>query len=100
MKLRRASPVIVGACVLLTACAQPPRRPRYPEHVNGLTALGVTSEAARLSEGERALVLETVVDQVRGRVPVVAGTTADGLATCVELSRRAQSAGAAAVMVS
>ena len=36
MKLRRASPVIVGACVLLTACAQPPRRPRYPEHVTVL----------------------------------------------------------------
>jgi 4-hydroxy-tetrahydrodipicolinate synthase len=68
--------------------------------VDGLTALGVTSEVARLDERERALVLETVIERVGGRVPVVAGTTADGLVTCVELSRRAQAAGAAAVMVS
>ena len=41
--------------------------------VDGLTVLGVTSEAARLTERERALVLETVMEQVAGRVPVVAG---------------------------
>jgi 4-hydroxy-tetrahydrodipicolinate synthase len=46
--------------------------------VNGLTALGVTGEVARLDDGERQRVLEIVVDQVRGRVPVVAGTTAEG----------------------
>jgi 4-hydroxy-tetrahydrodipicolinate synthase len=68
--------------------------------VDGLTALGVTSETARLSEGERAEVLETVLAQAAGRVPVVAGTTAEGLATCLQHSRRAQAAGAAAVMVS
>ncbi|PYQ20562.1 MAG: dihydrodipicolinate synthase family protein [Acidobacteria bacterium] len=68
--------------------------------VDGLTALGVTSEVARLSERERALVLETVIEQVGGRVPVVAGTTADGLMACLELSRQAEAAGAAAIMVS
>jgi 4-hydroxy-tetrahydrodipicolinate synthase len=68
--------------------------------VNGLTALGVTSEAARLSDRERQEVLEVVLEQAAGRVPVVAGTSADGLATCLEHSRRARAAGAAAVMVS
>jgi 4-hydroxy-tetrahydrodipicolinate synthase len=37
---------------------------------------------------------------VRGRVPVVAGTTAEGTRTCITQSRAAQRSGAAAVMVS
>jgi 4-hydroxy-tetrahydrodipicolinate synthase len=65
--------------------------------VNGFTALGVTSEVARLTDTERDTVLDAVVSHVAGRVPVVAGTTADGLRTCVGYSRRAKQAGAAAV---
>jgi len=68
--------------------------------VTGFTALGVTSEAARLTERERALVLDTVMTQVAGRVPVVVGTSAEGVLTCVAWSQAAQAAGAAAVMVS
>jgi len=68
--------------------------------VNGLTALGVTGEVARLDDAERAHVLEVVLDEVQGRVPVVAGTTADGTRTCISYSRHARVAGAAAVMVS
>lgn len=68
--------------------------------VNGLTASGVTSETARLSSSERMLVLETVMQHVNGRVPVIIGTSADGLQTCIDLSRAAQSLGAAAVMIS
>jgi len=68
--------------------------------VNGLTALGVTGEVARLDDAERAHVLDVVLDEVAGRVPVVAGTTADGTRTCISYSRHARVAGAAAVMVS
>jgi 4-hydroxy-tetrahydrodipicolinate synthase len=68
--------------------------------VNGLTALGVTGEVARLDDSERARVLEIVLDEVNGRVPVVAGTTAEGTRTCITHSRAAQTAGARAVMVS
>jgi 4-hydroxy-tetrahydrodipicolinate synthase len=68
--------------------------------VNGLTALGVTGEVARLDDAERAHVLDVVLDEVGGRVPVVAGTTADGTRTCISYSRHARVAGAAAVMVS
>ena len=67
---------------------------------NGLTALGVTGEVARLEEHERAAVLELVVKQAAGRVPIVAGTSADGTRTCIAYSRQAKSLGAAAVMVS
>jgi 4-hydroxy-tetrahydrodipicolinate synthase len=68
--------------------------------VDGVTARGVTSEAARLSERERAEVLATVVSRVAGRVPVVVGATAEGTTLCLERCRAARAAGAAAVMVS
>lgn len=68
--------------------------------VNGVTALGVTGEVARLDDDERRRVLEVVVDQVKGRIGVVAGTTAEGTRTCIAHSRHARQAGATAVMVS
>ena len=68
--------------------------------VDGVTALGVTGEVDRLNERERHQVLETVLAHANGRVPVVAGATAQGLQTCIELSRAARDAGASAVMVS
>jgi 4-hydroxy-tetrahydrodipicolinate synthase len=68
--------------------------------VNGFTALGVTSEVARLTDAERDRVLDAVLARVNGRVPVVAGTTADGLRTCIDYTRRAKNAGASAVMIS
>jgi 4-hydroxy-tetrahydrodipicolinate synthase len=67
---------------------------------NGLTALGVTGEVARLEEPERATVLDVVVKQAAGRVPVIAGTSADGTRTCITYTKQAKDLGAAAVMVS
>lgn len=68
--------------------------------VNGVTALGVTGEVARLTDDERRQVLETVVSHVNGRIGVVAGTTAEGTRTCIAYSRHARETGATAVMVS
>ena len=68
--------------------------------VNGVTALGVTGEVARLDDAERRRVLEVVVDQVKGRIGVVAGTTAEGTRTCIAHSQHARDTGATAVMVS
>ena len=68
--------------------------------VNGVTALGVTGEAARLSERERGVVVDTVVRQVAGRVRVIVGTSADGVRACIDFSREARSLGGSAVMVS
>ena len=49
--------------------------------VHGLTPLGSTGEFAYLNQAQRRRIVEVVVDQARGRVPVVAGvaatTTAD-----------------------
>ena len=67
---------------------------------NGLTALGVTGEVARLEEHERGTILEAVVKQADGRVPIIAGTSAEGTRTCIAYTRQAKEVGAAAVMVS
>lgn len=42
--------------------------------VSGLVPCGSNGEAPYLSRGERRKVIETVVDEVNGKVPVVAGT--------------------------
>jgi 4-hydroxy-tetrahydrodipicolinate synthase len=68
--------------------------------VDGLTALGVTGEVARLTDAERQTVLQSVTAHVAGRVPVVTGTTAEGLRTCIEYTRNAKAVGASAVMIS
>ena len=68
--------------------------------VNGVTALGVTGEAARLTERERGVIVDAVVRQVAGRVKVIVGASADGVRTCIDFSREARSLGASAVMVS
>ncbi|MEO8594164.1 MAG: dihydrodipicolinate synthase family protein [Candidatus Solibacter sp.] len=68
--------------------------------VSGLTALGVTSEVARMNDGERKQILETVVRHANRRVRVVAGATADGVRTCIDYTRFARDTGADAVMIS
>jgi 4-hydroxy-tetrahydrodipicolinate synthase len=68
--------------------------------VNGVTALGVTGEVARLEDDERRRVLEVVTRHVNGRIGVVAGTTAEGTRTCINYSKHAKAVGATAVMVS
>src|SRR6516162_1539044 len=62
--------------------------------VHGVVACGSTGEFSTLSSSERRLVVEIVVDQVAGRVPVIAQTGATSTAEAVRLSRHAQSAGA------
>ncbi|UCH70239.1 MAG: dihydrodipicolinate synthase family protein [Candidatus Bathyarchaeota archaeon] len=42
--------------------------------VSGLVPVGTTGEFIYLSEEEREEVVETVVDEANGRVPVIAGT--------------------------
>ena len=68
--------------------------------VDGVTALGVTGEVARLDDTERRRVLDIVVQHVNGRVGVVAGTTAEGTRTCIGYTGDAVRSGATAVMVS
>ena len=65
----------------------------------GMVCLGVTGEAARLTDRERHQVAETVIKSANGS-PVTVGTTAASTAAVIQRSKGAEELGAAAVMVS
>ncbi len=67
----------------------------------GVHGLGVAlgSEIFKLNEAERAQVARTVVEHVKGRVPVVINTGASGTDLAVQYSRAAEAAGADVLMV-
>ncbi|WP_454812897.1 4-hydroxy-tetrahydrodipicolinate synthase [Paenarthrobacter nitroguajacolicus] len=67
--------------------------------VDGVVACGSTGEFAMLSREERHLVVQVVVDQAAGRVPVVAQTGATNTAEAIRLSRHAQDCGADVIML-
>jgi len=67
--------------------------------VHGLIPAGSTGEFASLSLEERKRVTEIVISQAGGRVPVVPHTGSTRVADVLELSRHAERAGAAGVMV-
>ena len=62
--------------------------------INGIVPCGTTGESATLSHEEHKRVVEACVDQVKKRVPVVAGTGSNNTAEALELTRHAQIAGA------
>jgi 2-keto-3-deoxy-L-arabinonate dehydratase len=66
---------------------------------HGLCILANFSEQFVLTDAERDLVLDAVLDHVAGRVPVIVTTTHFASHICAVRSRRAQQAGAAMVMV-
>ncbi|WP_448609471.1 dihydrodipicolinate synthase family protein [Geodermatophilus sp. URMC 60] len=66
---------------------------------HGLTILGIMGEAARLLDDERERVLRRYLQATAGRVPVVAGVSARATRMALEYARRAEDAGAAAVML-
>ena len=68
--------------------------------VSGFTALGVTSEVARLNDRERHAILDATMEHTNGRVPVIVGATSDGRDTCLDYCEDAKTAVAAGVMVS
>ena len=62
--------------------------------VHGLFPFGTNGEGYILSLKEKEEVLETVIDQVKGRVPVYAGTGCISTADTVRMSKRAEELGA------
>lgn len=65
----------------------------------GLTILGVLGEAAKLTVEERARVMETVLEVVAGRVPVIVGASHPNAAQRIAISKAAVAAGALGVMI-
>lgn len=62
--------------------------------VHGLFPFGTNGEGYILSEKEKIEVLEATIDQVKGRVPVYAGTGCISTADTIRMSKNAQELGA------
>ena len=67
--------------------------------VTGIVANGHAAEVSSLSREERRRALAIALDEVAGKVPVIAGVYSDGTQEAVELSRDARAAGAAGLLV-
>lgn len=67
--------------------------------VEGLTILGIAGEAHRLGDEERRRMVDAVVKEVRGRVPVAVGVSASGTHLASSFAVMAREHGADAVMV-
>ena len=66
---------------------------------NGLVPVGTTGESPTLTHEEHDMVVEVVVAQVAGRVPVIAGAGSNNTAETVRLVKAAKEAGATAALV-
>jgi len=69
------------------------------EGSNGLVPVGTTGESPTLSHAEHDLVVETVVSQSAGRIPVIAGAGSNNTIETVRLVEAAKRAGADAALV-
>lgn len=67
--------------------------------IHGIVPAGTTGEFTTLTHDERKRLTELVIAAAAGRVPVLPATGAQSTAETIELSRHAQDAGAAGVMV-
>jgi 4-hydroxy-tetrahydrodipicolinate synthase len=69
------------------------------EGTNAIVAVGTTGESATLSVHEHVEVIRRVVDRVRKRIPVLAGTGANSTTEAIELTEAAREAGADACLL-
>ncbi len=66
--------------------------------VSGLVPVGTTGESPTLSPPEHIETIRVVIDQAKGRVPVIAGTGSNNTDEAIELSLEAKRLGAAATL--
>lgn len=69
------------------------------EGTNAIVAVGTTGESATLDVSEHIEAIRRVVDQVNGRIPVIAGTGGNSTRESVELTAAAKQAGADACLL-
>jgi len=70
----------------------------YIEEVgcDGLVPCGTTGESPTLDNHEHVKVIEIVVNETKGRVPVIAGTGSNSTREAIEMTKHAEDAGASA----
>lgn len=66
---------------------------------DAIVAVGTTGESATLSVEEHCDVIRLVVEQVNGRIPVIAGTGANSTSEAIELTQSAKDLGVDAVLL-
>lgn len=66
--------------------------------IAGLVPVGTTGESPTVTHEENIRVVEVVVDQAAGRVPVIAGTGSNSTSEAIEMTRRAAAIGATATL--
>lgn len=66
---------------------------------HAIVAAGTTGEAGTLTHEEKLVVIKTVIEQARERIPVIAGTAANATKECIELTHSAMMLGAHAVLI-
>lgn len=69
------------------------------EGTDAIVAVGTTGESATLDEKEHCALLRRIVEQVRGRMPVIAGTGANSTQEAIYLTRCGMKAGADACLL-
>jgi 4-hydroxy-tetrahydrodipicolinate synthase len=67
--------------------------------VDGITYPGVASEFGQLTTDERAMLTDAVLDEIDGRVPLVAGVSHTDAEVTIRLAQTAAKGGAAALMI-
>lgn len=66
---------------------------------HGLVPCGTTGESPTLTHDEHKLIVERCVDQVKGRIPVIAGTGSNSTAEALDFTEQALEAGADAALI-
>ncbi|MEN8763805.1 MAG: dihydrodipicolinate synthase family protein, partial [Thiogranum sp.] len=69
------------------------------EGTDAIVAVGTTGESATIDEKEHCALLRRIVAQVRGRLPVIAGTGANSTQEAIDLTRCGMQAGADACLL-
>ena len=67
--------------------------------VTGIVANGHAAEVSSLSREERKRTLALALEEVAGKVPIIAGVYSDGTHEAIELARDARAAGASGLLV-
>jgi 4-hydroxy-tetrahydrodipicolinate synthase len=66
---------------------------------HGIVASGSTGEAGTLRHDEKLLIIKTVIEQAKERIPVIAGTAANATQDCIQLTKEAMEYGAHAALI-
>ena len=105
-----ASPEITGSIVALVTPMTPTGAIDWPaldalvewhiaEGTAAISPVGTTGESSTVSVAEQCAVIKRVVEQVRGRVPVIAGTGANCTREAIELTQAAKNLGVDACLL-